>query len=140
MWKVIVDAWNGTSGADTKSNSATTSYDFEAMKKLVSNKDPSVVLIDVREPTEFEDVKIPGSYNVPFRSHPQGFSLDDATFERTFGFPKPSKEKELVFFCASGRRGASAQSLAEKSGYFNTSLYPGSVNDWVSKGGDKLHL
>lgn len=140
MWKVIIDAWNGTSEASPESHNGTKTYDFEAMKKLASKRDPSVVLVDVREPTEYDLVKIPGSVNVPFRSHPQGFSLEDATFERTFGFPKPSKDKELVFFCASGRRGASAQSLAEKSGYYNTSLYPGSVNDWVSKGGDKLHL
>lgn len=139
MWKAIVNAWNGTSD-DVVARENTKVYDFEGMKELVHKKDPSVVLIDVREPKEFEVVSIPGSVNVPFRTHPEGLSLDDADFKHTFGFPKPSKDKELVFFCASGRRAASAEGVAEKHGYHNTSLYPGSLNDWVAKGGDKLKL
>ncbi|QLG71159.1 hypothetical protein HG535_0B01970 [Zygotorulaspora mrakii] len=139
MWKTIVDAWNGNN--EEEHNYGTTKvFDFEGMKNLIKRKDPSIVLVDVREPAECEVVKIPGSINVPFRSHPQGFSLGDGEFLSTFGIPKPTKDKELVFYCASGRRAASAESVAEKSGYTHTALYPGSINDWVARGGDKAYF
>lgn len=139
MWKRIVDAWNGTNG-DEGSYGTIKIYDFEGMKQLIHDKPPSAVLVDVREPAEFEVVKLPGSINVPFRSHPRGFSLGDGEFLSTFGVTKPTKDKELVFYCASGRRATSALSVAEKDGYTHCSLYPGSMNDWVSKGGDKCKL
>ena len=138
MWKLVVDAWNGTSDENTKQKDPSKVYDFEKMKELVQKRDPAIVLVDVREPKEFESYSIPGSVNAPFRTHPEGFGLDDKEFENTFGFHKPSKDKKLVFFCASGRRAASAEGIAEKHGYHNVALYPGSVNEWLSRGGDKL--
>lgn len=140
MWKkVILDAWNGTSDQERDADTAN-DYDFEGMKKLVKEKDPSLILLDVREPKEFETYSIPGSVNMPFRSHPEGLSLDEKEFQQTFGFPKPGKQDRLVIFCASGRRAASAEGVALKAKYTNVALYPGSVNDWLAKGGDKLDL
>lgn len=140
MWKLVVDAWNGTNNEETKRGDSSKVYNFEGIKELVHRKDPSVILVDVREPKEFEDYKIPGSVNVPFRTHPEGFGLDEEEFRSTFGFNKPGKQNRLVFMCASGRRAACAEGIAEKHGYQNVALYPGSVQDWLSKGGDKLDL
>lgn len=140
MWKLIVDAWNGIEDKDDKQRDPANIYDFQGIKALVQKRDPSVILVDVREPKEFEEYRVPGSVNVPFRTHPEGFGLGDREFEKAFGFPKPSKDKRLVFFCASGRRAASAEGVAEKHGYHNVALYPGSVHDWLAQGGDKLNL
>lgn len=139
MWKAIVDAWNGTSDDDRQRDPEDV-YDFDRMKELVKKKDPTVKLMDVREPKEFEEYKIPGSVNMPFRSHPEGLGLDGLKFQETFGFPKPGKQDRLVFFCASGRRAAGAEGVALKNGYTNVALYPGSVNDWLARGGDKVKL
>lgn len=138
MWKKIIDAWNGTDGSSV--TPGVKSYDFEGVKKIALEKDPNVVLVDVREPSEYEIVHIPGSINVPYRSHPEGFSLDPATFSQTFGVQKPPITKHLVFYCASGRRGGMAREVAARAGYTDLSEYPGSMNDWVAHGGDKLKL
>lgn len=134
-----MDAWNGTTDEESQLEPSNV-YDFEEMKELVKKKDPTVVLLDVREPKEFEDYRIPGSVNMPFRTHPEGLSLAQTEFQETFGFPKPGKQERLVFFCASGRRAASAEGIARKHGYHNVALYPGSVNEWLLKDGDKLEL
>ncbi|QID85633.1 RAD51D-like protein 1 [Saccharomyces pastorianus] len=139
MWKAVLNAWNGT---DNQSDvvSGITSYKFEDMKRIVEKHDPNVVLVDVREPSEYSVVRIPGSINVPYRSHPDAFALDSLEFKEQTGIPKPDTEKELIFYCASGKRGDEAQKVAHTNGYSNTSLYPGSMNDWVAHGGDKLNI
>ena len=145
FWEVVKNAWNGLDNPFTGTakpydqvTMPNQTYDFEGMKKLVAQKDPNVLIVDVREPSEYSIVSIPGSINVPYRSHPDGFTLGDAEFEKQFNVPKPSQDKELVFMCASGMRAGKAREVAASHGYSNTSIYPGSMNDWVSKGGDKL--
>lgn len=139
MWKAVMNAWNGT---DNQSDAASgiTCYKFEDMKRIVEEHEPNVVLVDVREPSEYSVVHIPGSINVPYRSHPDAFALDPLEFKKQIGISKPDISKELIFYCASGKRGGEAQKVAHTSGYSNTSLYPGSMNDWVAHGGDKLSI
>ena len=137
MLKAIVDAWNGNHANGPVDTSV---LKFDAMRDLVAKHDPSVVVVDAREASEFSVVRIPGSINVPYTSHPQGFSLDGATFQTTYGVPKPDTSKQLVFLCASGMRASRARDVAIKHGYTNTLIYSGSMNDWVAHGGDKLNL
>ncbi|CCF55859.1 hypothetical protein KAFR_0A04240 [Kazachstania africana CBS 2517] len=142
VWQTILDAWNGVeiTPKEKAPQAPVKNYNFQDMKELVAKHDPNVVLVDVREPSEYSVVNIPGSINVPYRSHPDAFALDTEAFEKTFGVQKPNAEKELVFFCASGMRGAKAQNVAANNGYKNSAVYPGSMNDWVGQGGDKLKL
>ncbi|CAL9731132.1 thiosulfate:glutathione sulfurtransferase [Monosporozyma unispora] len=144
MWRAIVNAWNGvdeTANNDSAFKRAPVpTLQFQQVVEEVKNKDPNTVIVDVREPSEFEVVRIPGSINVPYKSHPNGFQLGDAQFEQTFHVNKPTKGKHLIFLCASGRRAAGAEEVAAKDGYSNTAIYTGSMNDWVDKGGDKLHF
>ncbi|CAI4036570.1 hypothetical protein SMKI_15G4180 [Saccharomyces mikatae IFO 1815] len=139
MWKAVLDAWNGTEN-QIDDTSDIQSYEFEDMKRIVRMCDPSVVLVDVREPSEYSIVHIPASINVPFRSHPNAFALDPLDFEKQIGIAKPETSNELIFYCASGKRGGEAQKAAHSHGYSKTSLYPGSMNDWLAHGGDKLDL
>ncbi|CAL9737366.1 thiosulfate:glutathione sulfurtransferase [Monosporozyma servazzii] len=142
MWKAIVNAWNGVeepTNADSRSKRApVTTLKFQQVVQEVKNNDPNTVIVDVREPSEYEVVSIPGSINVPYRSHPNGFALDDAQFKQTFNVNKPSKGKRLIFLCASGKRASGAEEVASNDGYLNTAVYTGSMNDWVENGGDKL--
>ncbi|EJS41603.1 YOR285W [Saccharomyces arboricola H-6] len=139
MWKAISNAWNGISDQNDNASDMP-SYKYEEMKRIVERHDPNVVLVDVREPSEYSIVHIPGSINVPYRSHPEAFALDSLEFEKQIGISKPDTSSELIFYCASGKRGGEAQKVAHCHGYSNTSVYPGSMNDWVAHGGDKLHL
>lgn len=135
VWENIVAAWKGS---DHLCDAPGTSYNFDCMVELVKDPPKDLLLIDVREPAEFETVKIPGSFNVPYRSSPEAFGLPAAEFESKFGLAKPSQDTELVFFCAAGGRASNAQKKAISYGYNKTAIYPGSMNDWIANGGDKL--
>ncbi|CAB4252918.1 similar to Saccharomyces cerevisiae YOR285W RDL1 Protein of unknown function containing a rhodanese-like domain [Maudiozyma barnettii] len=147
IWTALHNAWNGNNNPYTGTGGSLPmpvdeptgpSYNFSQMKDLATNRKPSVILVDVREPSEYAVVHIPGSINVPYKSHPNGFALDASDFQSSFGIAKPTQDKELVFFCASGMRAAKARSVAFNNGFPNTAIYSGSMNDWVSNGGDKL--
>lgn len=134
MWKAIVEAFKG----ETTTEMTGKIYNFEDIKQFAATSSPNRVMIDVREPAEFSVVQIPNSVNMPFKTYPDGLSLNPEEFKSAFGFEKPSKESELIFFCAGGFRAKNAEEKAKQNGYSNTSVYPGSMNDWIAKGGDKL--
>lgn len=109
-------------------------YDYEAVKKIVLEKDkhPECIIVDVREPVEFKDGSIPGAINVPFKSSPGAFGLSAEEFEDNFGFEKPDKNKELIFYCLAGVRSTAAEELANTFGYKHRGNYVGSYEDWLS--------
>ncbi|PIS49045.1 hypothetical protein CJI97_005209 [Candidozyma auris] len=107
-------------------------YKYDDMKKLVEKPDPSTVILDVREPVEFQEGHIPGAHNVPFKSSPGALDLSEEDFEDAFGFKKPSKDSELVFYCLGGVRSTAAEELAHSFGYNKRANYIGSWEDWVA--------
>ena len=52
-----------------------------------------------------------------------------------YGFERPSKDKELLFYCKAGIRAKSASQLANHAGWKKTSEYPGSWLDWEEHNG-----
>lgn len=50
-------------------------YKYEDIKKLAVAPQPDTLLIDVREPVEFNDGHIPGAINIPFKSSPGALDL-----------------------------------------------------------------
>lgn len=110
-------------------------YKYEDVKELASKPEshPDSLLIDVREPVEFHDGHIPNSLNIPFKSSPGALELSPEDFEENFGFEKPSKEKELVFYCLGGVRSTAAEELANTFGYEKRGNYVGSWEDWVAR-------
>lgn len=107
-------------------------YDYENVKSLVSNPSSDVLLVDVREPIEFQLGHIPGAINIPFKSNPGALSLSEEDFEDNFGFEKPPADKELVFYCLGGVRSTAAEDLAKTFGYKNRGNYIGSYEDWLA--------
>lgn len=112
-------------------------YKYRDVKALIegaaAGTTPEVLLIDVREPTEFQEGHIPGAKNVPFKSSPGAFDLAEDEFEESFGFPKPAKDQPLVFYCLGGVRLTAAEELANTFGYTNRGNYIGSYEDWVAQ-------
>lgn len=76
--------------------------------------------------------------NLPLKSAPGALGLSADEFRDVFNFEKPKTEEELIFFCAAGIRARAAEEIAKSYGYENTGVYPGSVHEWLEKGGDKL--
>ena len=85
------------------------------VKELVDSK-ADILLIDVREPFEFEEGNIETSINIPLMQIP--LYLDTA-----------DKSKKIVFYCRTGNRSEQATEFAEKQG-FDATNYEGSYEDW----------
>ncbi|KAL5377173.1 hypothetical protein DPSP01_009985 [Paraphaeosphaeria sporulosa] len=110
-------------------------YEFQDVLSIVENPSSSTILIDVREPAEFAANSIPTSLNVPITSQPDALLLSEEDFEDRFGFQKPPKEKNVVFFCKAGVRSSAAAQLAKLAGYTKVGEYRGSWLDWERNGG-----
>jgi len=104
--------------------------DYNEMKKLVATHDANTVIVDVREPSEYEQGHIGDAVNIPFKSMPGALGLDPVEFDETLGFEKPSTDKTLVFYCLGGVRSSSAEQLASTYGYQHRMNYMGSYGDW----------
>lgn len=107
-------------------------YDYEQLKQLVINPDSNKIIVDVREPFEYQAGCIPGAINIPYKSTPGALDLSPEEFEDAFKFTKPSKDKELIFYCLAGVRSTAAADLAQIFGYNKLGNYIGSYQDWVS--------
>lgn len=93
-------------------------------------------MTDVREPGELQQTgRIPGAVNVPITSAPDSFHISDEEFEDRFGFPRPARDAEVVFYCKAGVRSRAAAGLAREAGWTRVGEYPGSWLDWFEKGG-----
>ncbi|MFQ5947339.1 MAG: molybdopterin-synthase adenylyltransferase MoeB [Acidimicrobiia bacterium] len=81
------------------------------------------VLIDVREPDEFEQGAIPGA-----RLIPRGI------LERSIGARVPDLDTEIVLYCSAGARSALATKALQDMGYSRVSSLIGGFGLWKSEG------
>lgn len=105
-------------------------YDYAQVKEISSKPSAERILIDVREPSEYESGYIPSAINLPIKSQPDALFLPAEEFEDRFGFEKPKAEQELVFYCKSGVRSSAAAQFAQQVGFGNVAEYRGSWLDW----------
>jgi sulfur-carrier protein adenylyltransferase/sulfurtransferase len=80
----------------------------------------SIDLIDVREPAEYEIVRIPGSRLVPKGDILSGSALS--------GLPQ---DKQIVLYCKSGVRSAEALAAVKAAGFKDAVHVQGGVVSWV---------
>lgn len=93
----------------------------EVQQKI--KKDPTTVLIDVREPDEWEGGIVPGALTVP-----RGFL--ELEIEETV----PDKNKEIVCYCMGGTRSALAAKSLQDLGYKKVSSMIGGFRGWKNAG------
>ncbi|KAI9739330.1 MAG: hypothetical protein M1834_007543 [Cirrosporium novae-zelandiae] len=117
-------------------------YSFEDIQRFSEQPQPDRIIVDVREPPELlsppprgTSGTIPTSINLPLQSSPDAIFMPPEEFYDKFGYEKPEKETELVFFCKKGVRARAAGELARRAGYQKVGVYAGSIDEWVSKGG-----
>ena len=94
--------------------------DIEDIRKGLA--DGSIVLVDVREPHEWEAGHIPGSVLLPLSTFNPA-DLPDAQGRR------------IVLSCRSGKRSLTAADLAHAGGVAVDAHYAGGFLDWVAQGG-----
>jgi rhodanese-related sulfurtransferase len=92
--------------------------DVEKMKAAV---DAGAALIDVREPSEYEQGHIAGAVNIPLRTLAQ--SVDQI----------PS-DQPVIVYCASGHRAAMANAALHVMGLDNVRVFPAGYGAWEAAG------
>lgn len=76
-------------------------------------------IIDVREPWEFEESRIPGAQNIPLNSLPT--KLDDL---------EDLKTQEVIVHCKSGARATSAKAYLTQQGFTNVRNLLGGIQGY----------
>jgi rhodanese-related sulfurtransferase len=91
---------------------------FSELKNLISSSSsPSYRLIDVREPSETEQGKIPTAKTIPVGELENALDLPSTKFDLKWGFEKPKPDDHLIFYCRSGKRSTLASDIAISKGY-----------------------
>jgi molybdopterin/thiamine biosynthesis adenylyltransferase/rhodanese-related sulfurtransferase len=88
------------------------------LKNKIANAE-EFLLIDVREPEEFEQSRIPGSVLMPV-----------AGFINASAFKLLPRDKEIILHCHSGIRSATCLALIQKAGFTNSRHLGGGIVAW----------
>jgi adenylyltransferase/sulfurtransferase len=91
------------------------------LRELIGS-DKEIFLVDVREPAEYEIVKIPGSVLIP-----KGEILSGAALS---GLPQ---DKQIVAYCKTGIRSAEALAALKAAGFRDAVHVQGGVVGWVNQ-------
>ncbi len=92
---------------------------------LASGREP--VLLDVREPTEFAILRIPGSINVPRGILEQSCEWD---YDETVPLLASNRELDIVVICRSGYRSALAADVMQQMGFTSVVSLKTGVRGW----------
>ena len=93
----------------------------EASKRLDRDDATKPLLVDVREPWEFNDVRVEGAALMPM-----------STFaERHVELPK---DRPILVMCAGGSRSAAATGFLLRSGWTDVVNVAGGITDWQRQG------
>ncbi len=84
---------------------------------MMREKDSPYVLVDVREDNEWANGRIPGALHAPLSRFAQAAA-------------KIPKDKQVIFYCATGMRSKSALRLAKAHGLVADSHLGGGLSEW----------
>ena len=95
----------------------------DMLKKLFhrGNSDPSVIIVDIREPSEYAREHIPNSRNIPLAT----LGKTDFSSEHN---------KTAVFYCRLGSRTRSAQKALLATGFKKMYCIEGGIEQWKNCG------
>ncbi len=86
--------------------------------------DPSVKLVDVREPQEYIDSHIEGSILIPLRQLSEESLRENGIVETDY----------VILYCRSGNRSAQAHQTVSRLGAYSSNSMAGGINQWVNEG------
>lgn len=98
---------------------------WDLRKRLDSGNE--IFLLDVREPSEFSRLRIPGSINVPRGVLEQACEWD---YEETIPHLAADRNMEIVVICRSGKRSVLAADTLMKLGFQNAVSLKTGVRGW----------
>lgn len=107
---------------------------YEEVKKLIG--EGKAQIFDVRSPEEVAGGHIANSINIPVAEVEEALRMEPESFKMKYGVDKPGlEEKNVVFHCQMGRRGARATEIAVALGYAKARNYAGGYKEWSEKEG-----
>lgn len=97
--------------------------DVDQLADLLIQKDPSVQLVDLRSPKEYEAFSLPGAVNIP---------MDSLLSENWAGY-LDQQVKKIIFFSNGTTRSSQAWMITRQLGYANNNILKGGLNEWFEK-------
>ena len=133
LFVVLLSACNNAGpvqSVDEMVASAQKNVDGITVEQLMEKLDNGdmILLIDVREPNEFNAGYIPGSVNIP-----RGvieFKIDNEAFWDAAFLYLPETDEEIIVYCKKGKRGILAGETLKKLGYTKVSYLDGGWKKW----------
>ena len=122
--KALMEDYEGFCGAiSTRAADAVagSTITVTELKSKLDNKE-NFILIDVREPSEFEIVRIPGSVLIPKQEFLDGTVLS-----------KLPQDRPIVLHCKSGVRSAECLAVVKAAGFADATHVSGGVVAWVKQ-------
>ena len=105
--------------------------EIDAAAAVALAGDPSVVLVDLRDPRELKiEGKVPGSFHCPRGMLEFWIDPESPYFKPVFG-----EDKKFVFYCAGGWRSALAAQTAQRMGLKPVAHIVGGFGAWKAAGG-----
>src|SRR6516162_682072 len=111
----------GTVSEDAQKAAAGSTITATELKDML-DRDENILLIDVREPNEYEIVSIPGATLIP-----KGEFLSGAALEQM------PQDKRIVLHCKSGQRSAEVLAVIKDAGFSDAVHVGGGVLAWISQ-------
>jgi rhodanese-related sulfurtransferase len=97
-------------------------YTIGSVEKLKSQlENPQTLLIDVREPSEYQSGHIPNAINIPLQT------LAD-------NLDRIPRNRPIILYCSSGHRSAMGVMTLHLLGYNNVQGFPPSFTGWQAAG------
>lgn len=101
-------------------------FPWDLEEKLEAGDDP--ILLDIREPDEFNAMRIKNSINVPRGILEQSCEWD---FEETIPDLVKARDREIIVICRSGNRSVLAAYTMQQMGYENTASLKTGLKGWT---------
>ncbi|HEX5363344.1 MAG TPA: rhodanese-like domain-containing protein [Gallionella sp.] len=98
---------------------------WDLSRMLAAGNKP--LLLDVREPSEFAMLRIPGSINAPRGVLEQSCEWD---YDETLPELASGREREIVVICRSGKRSVLAADTLQRMGFVNVVSLKTGVRGW----------
>ncbi|MFO7827847.1 MAG: rhodanese-like domain-containing protein [Bacteroidales bacterium] len=90
----------------------------DTLKSMIDQGE-EFLLIDIRQPAEYETGNIPGSFSIP-RGELEFLIMDEYFWEEQFMYV-PLKTDKIIVYCKAGDRGILAAKALQKLGFENVS-------------------
>jgi adenylyltransferase/sulfurtransferase len=121
--KELIDyeAFCGTVSAEASEAVKGSTISVRQLKEMI-DRDDDFLLVDVREPNEFEIVAIPGALLIP-----KGEFLDGSALERM------PIDRQVVAYCKTGIRSAEVLAVLKGAGFADAVHVGGGVSAWVNQ-------